>query len=49
MNSQFTVHHFPSTMRYLFTVFHGPWLMANGKCMVNCKRKMVDGRGGGVL
>jgi len=47
MKKVFTVYCSPLSMRYPFTVIHDDqWLMANGKCMVNGKRKMANGAGG---
>ena len=40
-----SVHRSPFTVRYLFTVIPDSGLMANGKCMVNGKEKMVNDTG----
>lgn len=43
MTNPFTFHRLPFTMRYLFSVIHYQWLMANGKCMANGKWKTENG------
>lgn len=45
----FTVYPLPLTMRYPFSMIHGPWLKANGKCTVNGKREMVNEISRGVI
>ncbi len=39
----FTIHPSPLTIRYPLTVIHDPWLIEDGKCLVNSKWLMVNG------
>lgn len=41
-----SVYRSPLSVCYPFTVIHDLWLMADDKCMVNSKRKMVNCAGG---
>ncbi len=43
-----SLYHSQFTLRYLFSVFNGHWLMANGKRMENGEWKMVNTPGGGI-
>ena len=41
-----TVYRSQFTMRYQFTVIRDPWLIVNGKCMVNSKSLTANGSEG---
>ena len=46
MKKAVTVYCSPLSVHYQFTVIHDQWLIVNGKCTVNSKRKIVNGTGG---